>query len=116
MNPPNSLQNLLTPSIASLLLPTSDEHMPLFRLTARNLHKLIELQHPPLAACIALAPLMKNRHSRMENALLSLPTLTIILMTACLPSAYLALRNLQTGFVVLGLWWGWWRGSSWLWS
>lgn len=110
-NSPNRLQNFLT-TLPGLALPsTPNKQMCLLSFAPLNLHKLIELQHSPLTACIPLAPLVKNRHTGMKDTLLPPSPLPLILLPTSLPSTSLTDRNLERRIVILGFWRGRRRSS-----
>lgn len=79
--------------------------MPLLHRTPRNLHKLVKLQHPPLAATPPLAPLVKHRLARVMHALLTIPRLALcVLRTARPPPTRSIDRDLCVWVVGLVLW------------
>ena len=62
---PHSFQLLLA------LLTTADKQMAVLRLAALHLHKLVKLQHAPLAAGISLRALMEDRETWVVHTALA---------------------------------------------
>jgi hypothetical protein len=74
--------------------------MPRLRRTPLNLHKLVKLQYPSLAARPAFTTLVKDRLTRMMYAFLCLSALVrVISSIAASPSTRHALANRECGVV-----------------
>lgn len=110
-NIPHCLQILLV----RFLLPASHKKMPSLRLAALDLHELVEVEHPPLAARPALRTLMEYGGTRMVHAALVISRgIGIVRCFAAAPPASLAGGYGDRRFIVLGFWGRGWRdgGSS----
>ena len=115
-------QNL--PNIFHLLLSRglslANKQMSLLLRAARNLHKLIKLQNPPLAARPSFATLVENRRSWMVLARFTVPrSIRVISSFATLTSASGIRRNRERRIIRIRLWCrrrccvgGWCRKSS----
>jgi len=75
--------------------------MSILRLAPLNVHKLIKLQHPPLAATPPLTPLMKDGRPRVMYTLLAVPLPTLKVDPTALSPARHALLDLQARIVIL---------------
>lgn len=72
--------------------------------TPLNLHKLIKLKHPPLAARVPLATLVEDGHARVVHTRFPLARLALaVLGTALFAPALGPAGDLQAGVVVVGL-------------
>lgn len=66
---PHALDHILRALV--LLLP--DEEVPVLGRAPLDLHELVELQHPPLAAAIPLAAFVEDGEARVVHAALIVP-------------------------------------------
>jgi hypothetical protein len=100
-NVPNGLYFLLL----LLILLTADVQMPRLGFAPLDLHELVELQHPPLAARPPLWPLVEDGRAGVMHAGLVVSALrTAVRMRAALAPARLALGDREAGVVVFGFW------------
>ncbi len=94
---------LLVPLV--LVSARPDEQVARRRLAALDLHELVELEHPALAAAVALAALVKNGSARVVDAVLVVGPLLALLIgrVAPFPPTLLGVGDLELGLVVFGL-------------
>lgn len=85
-------------------LALAHEEMSRLRLASLDLHELVKLQHPPLAARPSLAALVEDGRSGMVHALLLVPRdRRIVGRLAPAPAAGRIGRDLEGWVVLLGL-------------
>lgn len=102
---PDIRYDFLTTS--AILFPTAHEQVLILGLAALNLHELIKLQNPPLAARVTLASLVENWYSWVVDTFLVVSRTTLLVSsTTCSSLAANTIGNLETGVVVfrLGSW------------
>lgn len=99
MDLPNSVDLLLL----ALLLCLSHKQMPVFCFAAFHGHELVKLEYPPLAAAVALATFVEDRHARMVHALLTLAAAALVCLPASLPPTGHALLQRSVRVIVLRL-------------
>lgn len=75
--------------------------MPTLCFAPLDVHELVELQHPALAATPALAPLVKDGCARMMHATLSFAVTSCVSLTTPSSSAGHALFECYARVVVL---------------
>lgn len=68
-----------------------------------NVHELVKLQHPPLAATPPLASLVEDGHPGVVHAALAFPVPALEFLPAALPPTRHARLDLETCIVVFGL-------------
>lgn len=74
LDEPDGIEHLLAVRVVlRLLLSRSHKHVPILRRAALYAHEFIKLENAPVAACVALAPLVEKRMSGVIDALLVLP-------------------------------------------